>query len=74
MGIWDFVIGILAGIVLACVSFVLQTSQIPAIRGKVFGGVANSTVRRHPVHQSFLQAAGNQIHVMKMAGYLFFGT
>lgn len=74
MGVWDFVIGIVIGILLACVSFVLQTSQISAIRGKAFGGVANSTVRRHPMQQQFLRAVGTQIHVLKMAGFLFFGT
>ncbi len=74
MGAWDFVIGILVGILLACVSFVLQTSQISAIRGSLPGNVANSTVRRHAIHHRFLQEAGQQIHVMKLAGYLFFGT
>ena len=74
MGVWDFVIGILVGIVLACVSFVLQTSQISAIRGKLYGGIASSTVRRHPIQRRFLQDAGKQIHVMKMGGFLFFGT
>lgn len=74
MGAYDFVVGILVGIILACVSFVLLTSQISAIRGKLYGGVANSTVRRHPIQQRFLLEAGKQIHVMKLAGYLFFGT
>lgn len=74
MGAWDFVIGILVGILLACVSYVLQTAQISAIRGNLPGGVANSTVRRHPIQHRFLQEAGQQIHVMKLAGYLFFGT
>lgn len=74
MGAWDFVIGIIVGILLACVSFVLQTSQVSAVRGSVPGGVANSTVRRHPVQHRFLQEAGRQIYVMKLAGYLFFGT
>ena len=74
MGLYDFVAGILVGIILACVSFVVQTSRISAIRGKLYGGVANSTVRRHPLQNKFLKDAGNQIHVMKLAGYLFFGT
>jgi SulP family sulfate permease len=74
MGAWDFVIGILAGILLACVSYIVQTSRISAIRGKLYGGVANSTVRRHPIQQRFLEMAGKQIYVMKLAGFLFFGT
>ena len=74
MGAVDFVVGILVGILLACVSFVLQTSQVSAIRGSLPGSVANSTVRRHPIQNRFLQEAGRQIYVMKLAGYLFFGT
>ena len=74
MGAVDFVVGILVGILLACVNFVLQTSQVSAIRGSLPGGVANSTVRRHPIQNRYLQEAGRQIYVMKLAGYLFFGT
>ena len=74
MAAWDFVYGILVGVLLACVSYVLQTSQISAVRSKLYGGVANSTVRRHPVQNHFLERAGEQIYVMKLAGFLFFGT
>ncbi|KAL8948391.1 MAG: hypothetical protein Q9222_005418 [Ikaeria aurantiellina] len=74
MGAWDFVIGILVGILLACVSFVLQSARVSAIRNSLAGGVAISTVRRHPLQTHFLQNAGKQIYVMKLAGYLFFGT
>jgi SulP family sulfate permease len=71
MGAYDFVVGILVGIVLACVSYVVQTSRISAIRGTLPGGIASSTVRRHPLQHDFLQEVGNQISVMKLAGYLF---
>lgn len=74
MGAWDFVVGIFAGILLACASYVLQTSQVSAIREILPGGVANSTVRRHPIQYRFLQEAGKQMYVMKLSGYLFFGT
>ncbi|KAL8942735.1 MAG: hypothetical protein Q9216_001483 [Gyalolechia sp. 2 TL-2023] len=74
MGAWDFVIGILIGILLACVSFVLQTSRVSAIRNSLPGSIAASTVRRHPLQNRFLQDAGKQIYVMRLAGYLFFGT
>lgn len=74
MGAYDFVAGILVGIILACVSFVLQTSQVSAIRGTLSGNVASSTVRRHPIQHRFLEDVGQQIYVIKLAGYLFFGT
>lgn len=74
MGAWDFVIGILIGIVLACMSYVVQTSQKPAIRAIYSGAIARSTVRRHPNQQRFLRKVGPQIQVFKLVGYMFFGT
>ncbi|KLJ08664.1 hypothetical protein EMPG_15903 [Blastomyces silverae] len=74
MGAWDFVIGIVIGIILACVNFVLQTAQKSAITATYSGQVAISTVRRHPLHVRFLKDAGKQTFVIKLAGFLFFGT
>lgn len=74
MGVYDFVIGILVGIVLACISFVIQSSRQSAIQAKYTGAMARSTVRRHPFQQRFLKEVGEQIHLYKLAGYLFFGT
>lgn len=74
MGFHDFVVGIVLGIVLACLLFVVQTSQISAIRATYSGAIAESTVRRHPVQRRFLHAVGSQMKVAKVAGFLFFGT
>ncbi|KAM5505388.1 hypothetical protein McaMca56_000032 [Microsporum canis] len=74
MGAWDFVAGIIVGIILACVNFVAQTSQKSAITATYTGQVALSTVRRHPLHTRFLREAGKQTFVIKLAGFLFFGT
>ncbi|KAK2742702.1 hypothetical protein FQN57_005157 [Myotisia sp. PD_48] len=74
MGAWDFVTGIFVGIMLACVNFVALTSQKSAISATYTGQVAKSTVRRHPTHARFLREAGKQTYVVKLAGFLFFGT
>ncbi|PVH72601.1 hypothetical protein DL98DRAFT_659958 [Cadophora sp. DSE1049] len=74
MGIYDFVIGIFIGIGLAFVSLVVQTSRVPAVRASYSGEIAGSTVRRTPTQYRYLHAVGQQIHVTKLAGYLFFGT
>lgn len=74
MGIYDFVIGIFVGIGLAFVSLVIQTSRVPAVRASYSGEIAGSTVRRNPIQHRYLCAVGKQIHVTKLAGYLFFGT
>lgn len=74
MGIYDFVFGILVGIVLACLNFVVQTSRKSAIRASYSGELVESTVRRHPLQRRFLHEVGHQIYVTKLAGMLFFGS
>lgn len=74
MTVWDFVIGLAAGLILACVSFVVLSSQRRAIRSILTGSVARSTVRRHPKQTAFLKEVGKQIRVIKLQGFLFFGT
>jgi SulP family sulfate permease len=74
MGIYDFVVGIFVGVGLAFVSLVVQTSRIPAVRASYSGEIAGSTVRRNPTQYRYLRHVGTQIHITKLAGYLFFGT
>ncbi|THC90886.1 hypothetical protein EYZ11_009651 [Aspergillus tanneri] len=74
MGAWDFVVGIFVGIILACMSFVVQTSRKSAIRATYSGKITGSTVRRPPIQQRFLREAGQQTMITKLGGYLFFGT
>lgn len=74
MGAYDFVIGIFVGIGLAFVALVVQTSRVPAVRASYSGEIAGSTVRRNPTQYRYLRDVGQQIHVTKLAGYLFFGT
>ncbi|KAL4875837.1 sulfate transporter family-domain-containing protein [Aspergillus karnatakaensis] len=74
MGVWDFVTGILVGIILACLSFVVQTSRKSAIRATYSGKITGSTVRRPPIQHRYLKEAGRQTLILKLGGYLFFGT
>lgn len=74
IGIYDFMVGIFMGIELAFVSLVVQTSRIPAVRASYSGVVAGSTVRRAPTQYRYLRHVRTQIHVTKLAGFLFFGT
>lgn len=74
MGVWDFVYGILAGILLACLLYVVEAARRPVIRGVYTGVVARSTVLRHPKQQDFLKDVGDQICVVKLEGAVFFGS
>lgn len=74
MTVYDFVMGIGVGIILACVSFVVSSSQRRAVRSILNGAVARSTVRRHPKQSAFLKEVGRQTRVIKLHNFLFFGT
>lgn len=74
MGAWDFVYGILVGILLACVSFVIEAGSKPVISEIYTGEYARSIVVRHPKQLEFLKNVGKQICVLKLCGSLFFGS
>lgn len=74
MTIFDFVIGLLMGIILACVFFVVQSSRRRPIRTVFNGSTAKSIVRRPRAQRAFIQRVGSQTSVMKLQGFLFFGT
>jgi SulP family sulfate permease len=74
MGVYDFVVGIFTGIVLACLSYVVLSSRTPAVRATYSGDVAESTVRRPRADRRYLTRVRSQIRVIKLSGFLFFGT
>lgn len=74
MGAWDFVYGVLVGVLLASLSFVVDAARRSVVSGVYTGVVARSTVLRHPKHQDFLKDVGHQICIIKLQGTLFFGS
>ncbi|KAH9933958.1 sulfate transporter family-domain-containing protein [Epithele typhae] len=74
MTVWDFVIGVLFGIVASCIFFVVQSSQRQSIRALYSGSTVLSTVRRPGAHRAFLGAVSRQTAVLRLQGFLFFGT
>ncbi|ODV63022.1 Vsb1p ASCRUDRAFT_31821, partial [Ascoidea rubescens DSM 1968] len=74
MGIWDFVYGIIIGILLACISFVVDNARRNPITHIYSGVIAKSTVFRNQLFKKFLRNVGDQIYLMKLEGNIFFGT
>lgn len=74
MSLADFVIGILAGICLACLFLTIQMSRRKTVRACFDGSVARSTVRRPMVQRKFLESVGTQTQILKLQGFLFFAT
>lgn len=74
MGCYDFVVGIMAGIVLACLFFVISNARRSPIVSEMSGSHVHSTAIRHPVLQQYLRNVGQQVYIMRLSGSLFFGT
>lgn len=74
MSLADFVIGILAGICVACLFLTIQMSRRKTVRACFDGSVARSTVRRPMAQRKFLEVVGTQTQILKLQGFLFFAT
>ncbi|TBU22279.1 sulfate transporter family-domain-containing protein [Dichomitus squalens] len=74
MTVWDFVTGVLFGIIVSCFFFVVQSSQRQSIRALYSGDSVVSTVRRPGAHRAYLRDVSKQTTVMRLQGFLFFGT
>ncbi|KAJ4490657.1 sulfate transporter family-domain-containing protein [Lentinula aciculospora] len=74
MTVWDFVIGVLFGIVVSCFFFVVQNSQRRSIRAVQSGDTMMSTVRRPSAQRAYLKEVSRQTTILRLQGFLFFGT
>ncbi|KAH0580530.1 hypothetical protein H2248_002023 [Termitomyces sp. 'cryptogamus'] len=74
MTVWDFVTGVLCGIIASCFFFVVQNSQRRCIRSLHTGETAMSTVRRPSIQRAYLREVSKQTTILKLQGFLFFGT
>ncbi|KAJ2848070.1 hypothetical protein IWW36_003515 [Coemansia brasiliensis] len=66
--------GIFIGILMACFFFILLYSRRPALRKAYTGSAVRSTVRRLYSQRRFLDDVCKQIQVMRLQGFMFFGT
>ncbi|KAJ7074561.1 sulfate transporter family-domain-containing protein [Mycena amicta] len=74
MTVWDFVIGVLFGIVVSCFFFVMENSQRKSIRALHTGETAISTVRRPNSQREYIREVSKQTTILRLQGFLFFGT
>jgi SulP family sulfate permease len=74
MGLLGFTEGIFFGIILSCLFFVVIYARKNVIRESFNGLQLRSTVHRLFRQQLFLDTVGDQIHIIKLQGFMFFGT
>jgi SulP family sulfate permease len=69
-----FLQGVVVGLLLAAMVFVVDYSRIDLVKDDIGGGAYRSKVDREPEHLEILRSEGNRIHVLTLQGIVFFGT
>ena len=69
-----FVLGVLVGTIAAVVLFVHNYSRVEVITHTLDGTEQRSNVDRPPQEHQWLQQKGGHVYVLRLQGYLFFGT
>jgi len=69
-----FLEGIAIGVLAAVVMFVVSYSQINAVKHTLSGETYRSKVERPLVHRQLLQKKGGEIFILRLQGFIFFGT
>ncbi len=69
-----FLEGIVVGLVLTIIIFVVNYSRISVVKHALSGRDYRSRVNRSRREQEILDAHGDQIYILKLQGFVFFGT
>jgi SulP family sulfate permease len=62
------------GLLVAVVLFVVNYSRIDIVRDELTGALMQSRVTRRPAQRQFLRSHGSELHILRLQGFIFFGT
>ncbi len=74
VGLFGFLQGVLIGVIAAIVMFVLNYSRIKLVKYEITGTHHHSNVDRPARHQRIIREKGEEIYILRLHGYIFFGT
>jgi SulP family sulfate permease len=74
IGVFGFIEGVGIGIVVAIVLFVIKYSRINVVKHVLDGEVYQSNVDRSSANQEILSNQAKQLFILKLQGFIFFGT
>jgi len=74
IGIFGFLAGVGIGILAAVLIFIVNYSRIKVINRALSGVTQQSNVDRPSYQRQFLREKGNQFYIIKLQGFIFFGT
>jgi sulfate permease, SulP family len=74
VGAFGFLEGVGTGIVIAVVLFVVNYSRIDIIKDSLTGSSYQSNTERPFEHRQLIRQLGEQIQILRLHGFIFFGT
>ena len=69
-----FLPGVVLGLVLAVVLFAVSYGRIELVREVSFGETYHSNVDRPPAERAALRAMGDRVQILRLNGFVFFGS
>ena len=69
-----FLEGVALGVVLAVVLFVVNYSRVNVVKHALSGANYQSRVTRRRLHREILVEKGEEIYILQLQGFIFFGT
>lgn len=69
-----FLQGIVVGVLIAAILFVITYSRVNIIRNTLNGRIFHSNVDRPRDHRDILEKHGAEIYILRLQGFIFFGT
>ncbi|HEX6332385.1 MAG TPA: SulP family inorganic anion transporter [Actinomycetota bacterium] len=72
--VWGFLPGVVLGLVLAFVLFAFSYGRVELVREVAFGRGYHSNVERPVTERAALRALGDRVQVLRVHGFVFFGS
>ena len=74
VGLFGFLHGVFIGVIAAIIIFVVKYSRIDIVKHVLSGTNNHSNVDRPPRHRKIVREKGERLFILKLHGYVFFGT
>src|SRR5262249_35840682 len=74
IGTVDYIPGIGVGIIAAVIMFVVNYSRVDVVKHVLSGANHQSNVERPPPQHRLLREHGEQVYILQLQGFIFFGT
>ncbi len=74
IAVFGFLQGVAVGFMAAVIMFAVSCSRTEVVRHELTGKSYQSQVRRQPEHRQLLDREGERIYLLRLQGFIFFGT